>query len=194
MSEITAFVPAAFVGQANASTFMLRTIARPTVEYRHAIESAGLAFHSIDDMRAETLRALEQLWPKRTYRREVARITALWNRLDGGEALAPEEQGALDGLGERLARAWPRIAEMAADNARFGRESAIIAASLIITGWSNLDVAFRREAGRIPLATLDQVEAAIGPIAWTQLATACVARLRPEIPETKEETHEIQAY
>ena len=53
---------------------------------------------------------------------------------------------------------------MAADDAAFVTGAPRIGASLVLAGWTGIAVPFDLAAGRIPLVTIDAIEAALGSI------------------------------
>lgn len=145
----------------DAPVFLVRPPPRGARDLRYALTAAGLVFHGPVAHREEAAKALRELWPPEQVDDGLARLREFWATLDRGEKLAPADSAALDELSTRLRAAWPRIGRMAADDAEFIEAAPRIAAGLVIAGWSGIDVAYRRDAGRVPLATIDQVERAL---------------------------------
>lgn len=142
-------------------SFDFRPIERGQVALRHALAAAGVCFHGAAAIRDEAERAIRALVEPEFIDATMGRLRALWARIDGGEELEADEQAALDDLEARLNARWTRLRTMAADDAAFASEAPRIAASLVLAGWSNLEVPFDLAAGRIPLATIDAIEAAL---------------------------------
>lgn len=150
--------------------------------YRHALRSAGLQFHVPADIRAEMLVALANLWTPSTFDEQSARLQVYWDAADqleealrqwraaGGQGEAPTigiddaEVAAIVDLQRRLSENWPRLARMAADNSLFLEESPRVALSLVLAGWSGIDVPFALEQGEVPMATIDAIEKALGKV------------------------------
>jgi hypothetical protein len=133
-------------------------------QYRRALRTAGLRFHASEQIRAEVMLALRQLWSPEEFAASEKRLQAFWATMDACGEPDPAEAAAIDDLLDRLERHWPRLARMAADNAEFAEDALPIAASLFIVGWSGVDVAFQRFAGEVPLHVIDELRDALGRI------------------------------
>lgn len=157
--------------------------------YRFELRAAGLRCHTSETFRVEALSALRSRYEPETYEASRARLTAFWAAVDQGETVDPDEEAAVKELGDRLEREHPPLARMAADNERFFSDSLRIAASMALAGWAGLDVPYDLVAGRIPIATIDAIERALGDAetragkeaggAWAELGAACLARISP---------------
>lgn len=165
--------------------FMLAPPPRGERALRYALRAEGLTFHGDAELRAEAERALRVLWPEELAEDGLAKLKSMWDCLDRGDALAPDDAAALDGLTSRLRRAWPRLAEMAADDAEYIEEAPKIAASLAVAGWSSLPVSYERISARVPLETLDGAQKALAELeraaglepgtAWLELTAKSLA-------------------
>lgn len=157
--ELQEFVPTVLANLPAPPVFLLRSASgREWRKYQYIMRAEGLEFHSKDAFRAETLKALQELWSPADFEAHSARLRAHWALLDQKGEPDEKEEAAINDLMGRLVREWRPLAVMAADNMRFGEESLGIAASMFVVGWRNVDVPYRRDAGRVPLELLDQVE------------------------------------
>lgn len=161
------------------------------IEFGYDLDRAGVRYHETDPFRAEMLRGLRELWSPATYATGEARLRAAWAAWDAGSAPDESEAEAIAELTQRLTDAWPPLARMAADNLRFPGESAKNAIARVVVGWTDTGVPYRREMGRVPLATLDELEramgemdklASIGATSFGQLASEALARIRGDAP------------
>ena len=140
--------------------------ARPREEREllHQARRQRIEHHSVDAIRDEALRGLKQLWPAEAYRENVPRLRRLWIKTDAGRRLPKSDTQALEDLGSRLVREWPRFREKLADNQKFLLEVPRVAASMMLIGWAGIDVPYSREAGLVPLETLDHLEEALAEL------------------------------
>jgi len=181
-SDLADFTPDSLKDVAGAPVFWLKPMTGRTLpRYKHALRAAGLKFHQVDDVRAETLKALQTLWSPELYGEHAARLEAYWKASDtydrlvrdwqaaGAAGEAPDlktliDQAEVDSIRDlqnRLGDAWPPLAMMAADNALWLEEMPRVALSMVLAGWSGIDLPFRMEEGRVPLAVIDQIEKAL---------------------------------
>ncbi len=169
-SELEPFTPSSLASIAAPPVFTLRPATGRTLrEYRSALRREGLVYHAPEEIRAEIRLALAALWTPELYAAHVGRLEAVWAAEDRNENLPEDQRIALDreevrqiaDLLDRVQREWPALRGMTADNVQFMEDSLKVAAAMFVAGWSNVDVAYVREAGRVPLETLDQVEGAL---------------------------------
>lgn len=178
-TEQDGYTPESLKDVADAPVFWLRPMTGRTLpRYRHALRSAGLKFHGPAEVRAETLKALENLWSADGFSEHSGRLDAFWRASDAYEKavrdwrqaggtgeepdlfklIAREEVEAIQSLQERLSDAWPALAAMAADNSLFMEESPRVALTMVLAGWSGIDLPFAMEDGRVPMLTIDRLE------------------------------------
>lgn len=204
VGELEAFTPASLKNVPVPPAFLLRPASgRDLRRYQKLIRAEGLVYHDQAVFRAVALEALKALWkPESLYEENAARLRSYWELVEQGGDPDQAEKSAFDELIDRLGRADKRLAGLAADNGEFIEETMRIAASMFVSGWSGLDLAYSREEGRVPLELMDKVEEALfdaeqqavadkidgaGPpgLAWMQLCNACQTRLRLTRQEEK---------
>lgn len=158
-SELEAFTPSVLNNLAVPPVFTLRPASgREWRKYQYIMRAEGLEYHDQEAFRAETLRALKALWSDDDYEPNASRLRNFWLLIDQNGNPDPVEAEAVNELTERLAREWRPLSAMAADNMRFVDESMKIAVSMFVVGWSGVGVPYGREAGRVPLEKIDQLE------------------------------------
>lgn len=181
-SDLADYTPDSLKDVAGAPVFWMKPMTGRTLpRYKHALRAAGLKFHQVEEVRAETLKALAALWSPEQYEGHAARLDAYWKASDifdqqvrewqsaGATGEAPDIGALIDAvevdrirdLQNRLGDAWPALAMMAADNALWLEEMPRVALSMVLAGWSGIDLPFRMEEGRVPLAVIDQIEKAL---------------------------------
>jgi hypothetical protein len=213
-SDTLAFTPASLSNLANPPSFVLRAAThREKRHQRRLLREEGLRSHSEQELRAEVLSGLKVLWTPESFEKHSVILSQYWEALDefrpqaaqrrkeieqaleaGTEAPPPLEFTfdnelvlACDTLIEQVAKSWPRLAAMRADNAEAGEMSSPITVAAIVKDWSNLDVRPERERGYITLdcafafeTALEKIEADAGlepGTAWSELQMACLARM-----------------
>lgn len=145
--------------------FQLRPPRHGARDLRYEIMAAGLHFHPDAAIRQEAIRGLRALWSPDEADENIKRVEGLWAAMDRGEELTADDAAALDELSVRLRRAWPPIAEMAADNAEFVETVPALAVSLAAAGWSgSLNVPYGRERGRVPLEKVEAMAKALAGV------------------------------
>lgn len=127
----------------------------------------NLRSHPVPMIREETLRGLRAGWSEEDFAANEGRIRAYWDAYDQHvEATrdAPDpapfhhdDAEAMEALSKQVYEAWPPLRAMAADNADYDATWPSVILSVMLTGWKNLDVKFRREAGIIPLDTIARI-------------------------------------
>lgn len=182
-SEQIEFKPDSLKDVADAPVVWLKPMTgRVLPRYRHALRAAQLKYHGTTAFRDEMLVGLAKLWTPSDFDTHSSRLRAYWAAADALETRLSEWKGAgakgdaptidlpdeevtqVIDLQRRLADAWQPLATMAADNAHFLEESPRVALSMVLTGWSGIDVPFALEQGRVPMATIDRVETALAKI------------------------------
>jgi len=176
--------------------FLLAGRSRPRRAYRRRLVVEGLRFHDRDAIRAELLRALEQLQAPEIFAEQQPRIEALWFAIDAHQAAYADaidppafehpDLAAVDETSRRVAEDWAPLRRMAADNIAFAEDAGAITVAVLLRGVKNVPVSVQ-PSREIPLETLDEIEAALGDIekaagktpglAWAELLTECTGRL-----------------
>lgn len=159
VAELDEFTPSSLRNAPVPPVFILRPAAeREFREFEYLGRKHCLRSHDKEAMRAEMLRGLRANWSEETYEKEAARLRSYWALVDQGGEVDPAEEAGVNELVGRLLKHWPPLAEMGADNLRFGEETGRIAVSMFCMGWRGLDVPYSREEGHVPLAAIDKVE------------------------------------
>ncbi len=169
-SEISEFTPAALRNAPAPPIFYFRPATeRDSRQFWRLCKVEGLVLHTQEDIRAAIKAELRELWDQESYEREMPRLETLWATLDQNAMmpdadqipLSEDELKAHNELMERLGQASRRLRTMAVDNEAFMSDAPKLALGLFLSGWRNVSVAFRREAGAVPLPVLDQLQTAI---------------------------------
>lgn len=202
-SEIERFTPACLADIENPPVFRLKAASRrDRKRYELLIGEEGLRYHDAQAIRDEMLRGLQDLWSPDDYERiepllrEYWQAKDEWREANADKAEADVEPFLFDAFSEddareltnRITEAWSPLRRLASQNSLFVRESPKLIASLVISGWSGIAVAFAKQEGIIPLETIDEIaqtlnemeEAATGVVvgaAYSQLMLACSRRL-----------------
>lgn len=196
IDEIEDFTPACLANVPVPPVFKLRPAGgREIRKYEFLLGAAGLRGYQPADFRDEIRRALPNLYDPEQAARSREKMEAYWALSDQtGGKVDPKEEADVNEFVRRAMSAWPPLARMAAEAKRYGDESARIAASMFIVGWTGLDLEYRREDAVVPLELIDEIEFKLNEIeqeairakvkdvvlpgvAFSQLVVACVTRL-----------------
>lgn len=162
IDEIEDFTPSVLRNIPVPPVFRLRPASgREYRGFEHQLRKRALTFHSAEDIRAETLKALRELWSAEAFEANRARLESYWALVDQGGVPDPNDVAAVNELNGRLVKAWPRLAEMIAETMLFNDECGRIAVSMFAVGWSGVPVDYSREAGVVPIEKIDAVESAL---------------------------------
>lgn len=165
------FVPPSLSNIENPPNFRLRAgTRRDRDRFKREILAEGLHFHDDASLREAAIEGLRSLWSPEDFAREEGRIRQYWDAVDAfaktaqpGDTLDydPAEQQRIAELWSALTREWAPLRQMAADNRMFGLNSPSILLSILLVGWTGIDVPFGREGGLVSLDRLEQVETAL---------------------------------
>lgn len=200
--ELEHFTPSSLANLPVPPVFLLRPASgREGRAFQYALRVEGLQYHNDEEVRAEALRGLKALWSAEDYEPNAARLRAYWELVDQNGRPTDTEEQAVSELSARLSESWSPLARMAADNQRLIEESMKIAASMFVVGWRGVPIPYSREAGRVPLEKLDELEAwllkqekdavengiegAAPTLAFIQLCNAAYSRLNLTKDEEK---------
>lgn len=188
--EAEAFTPASLANMTSPPSFRIKPASEADKRaLGKLLITENLRHHPAKAIREETLRGLRAGWSEDDYAANEGRIRAYWDAFDqhveatSGEAsptpFEHEDSEAMEALSKQVFEAWPPLRGMAADNADYDATWPSVILSVMLTGWKNLDVKFRREARIIPLDTialirkqldkLEREEGAIEGVAFMQL-------------------------
>lgn len=199
-SETLVFSPDAFAAVDNPPTFTLRT---PTTRdkrfQRRLLNEEGAAQHSREDMRAEMLRGLKELWGEEQFNDHAPKLEEFWRYSDDfaqqskdDPDLAWEMDAALEAacmqLENDVAQAWRPLAIMKADNAWAAEANALALVAVSVKSWAGLDVPIALERGYLSVDTAAKVRDALLKLsvktglkepgaAWSQLFIAALKRM-----------------
>jgi len=161
--EIVSYTPSSLANVATPPVFLLRPVTpRDARAFRRACMVEGLVYHGVDEVREELLRGLKRHWNE--YEEAKARIQQVWDAADQDAEVPPEELEAIAALQRSIGRMHKPLALMTADNVDFNDMAPRIALTLFVVGWQNIDVVYRREAGLVPVETVDALEVAVTAI------------------------------
>lgn len=196
------FTPASLVNLSEPPVFTLRpATGREMRDYRRQMQLEGLAFHGKEELRDELLRAIRNLYSPDLFTAYEGRLRSYWALMDQKGALDPAETEAISDLSVRVSRVWRPYREMLVDNEEFRERSLLIAVSMFLTGWSGVDLSYRREAGCTPVelvetlaqklkeieeqAAKDKVEGVVPGLGFLQLCLAAQRHLGLQVDEEK---------
>ena len=169
-SEELAFTPKSleFLGD-KAPVFLLRVpTGREKRFIRRLYARNGLQRHSQQDIRAELLRGLEALWDKEVFERNSAMLAEYWSATDDFALQAkadpdivftydPEITAACKAMPAKVAKYWPQLGEMLADNADFDELNDTIQLAVVVRDWRNFDEPVRLDDGYLTLDCAEKV-------------------------------------
>lgn len=160
--EIVSFTPPSLANLATPPVFMLRPVTnRDARAFRRICMVEGLTYHSPADLRAEQLRGLKIHWSEADFEKGKALLESIWDAIDQGVDVEQSDLDAAIAVEVSLGRVYQPIRVMAADNEDFNALAPQLALTLFVVGWQNLDVPYRREAGTVPIKTINELETAI---------------------------------
>lgn len=161
-SEVASYTPPSLANLPTPPVFLVRPVTgRDARAFRRACMVEGLMHHQFDEIRAEMLRGLKRHWSEEDYEAGKAKVQAIWDALDQGLEVDPDDLEALSHLQSTVGRLHKPLATMGADNQDFNDLAPRIALTLFVVGWRHIDVPYRREAGLVPVETVDALEAAV---------------------------------
>ncbi len=166
------FTPPSLANLPSPPTFLLKPATRREQRLnRRLLVEQGLSRHSDQSLRDETVRALHETWSEDLVAEHEPRLRQFWAELDQHVATVRQEGRSLRDapfkhpdsdavalLADQIARGWPPLRRMIADNLAFDEESPALYTCCIVAGWQNVDVPFSIEAGRVPVAKMEDVE------------------------------------
>jgi hypothetical protein len=157
-SEFELFKPDSLKNLAEPPAFKLRAATgREMRDYRRIMRVEGLIYHAKEELRDEMLRALRALYDPATFETSASRLRSLWALIDQEGKVDEQEQADLNELVGRVTREWRPLRQMASDNEEFAEQSLTIAVSLFLVGWTGIDLPYRMEEGRTPIALIEKV-------------------------------------
>ena len=163
--DIADWTPPSLTSLAVPPVFRLRPATpRDRFKFDRALVLEGLSYHDGAAVRAEHLRGLRSLSSPENYDADAAKLNEWWDSSDQGLELTELQSAALSTLCEDLARAWPPLRLMLADNRDFNRDAPRLAMGLYIVGWSGLETPFDRSGGVVPIEAFDALETELSTI------------------------------
>jgi hypothetical protein len=177
-TELSVFTPDSFANLEPKPIFRLRPATpRSKRRYSQALVEEGLRYHAEENVEAEILRAMRELWvgnPDQLAQNE-ARLNTFYEttrqaRKDPSVKVEPAEAQAIMLAVASLTDHWPMLRRMNADNSRFNQDAPKIALGQFLAGWSNINLPFRLEDGVVPLDLLDGLERELDRIEAVALA------------------------
>lgn len=168
-SDIKRFTPRSLANLPSPPVFLLRAgNRRDRQRYQAILLEEGLKQHSLDRQRAETLVGLQNLWSAEDYEANEGRLKAYWDAIDQWgrtnkgnptpEPFVHPDTGPVTELITRITDAWPPLRKLSADNLVFQAEAPNVLVSIVLVGWTGINLPYRRESGIAPLDLLEQLE------------------------------------
>lgn len=157
--DIQTFTPASLDNLEPKPAFRLRPAgSRDLREYSRALKVAGLVNHDQEAVRKEVEKALAALCSPDEASTFTDKLRSQWALADQtGKIPDADREWQLEFM-DRLMRVWEPLRVMNADIEAFWADAPKVALSLYLIGLSNLDVPFRMDMGRVPMAVIDDIE------------------------------------
>ena len=209
------FTPDSLKNLVEPPKFLIRTSTpRDRQRVNRIIMEEGLRQHSVADMREEMLRGIKAGWSDELFAEYEGRIRGYWDAADqhqrdmeGVEDPVPfdhPDREAMDRLIDDVRANWKPLRVMIADIVDFNAGFPDVIVSVLMKGWRNLDVTYRREQDVVPLTTMMEVRDALAAIedehkdkvdgvgapgtAYAELASKCTGMIF--VTETEEKNSE----
>lgn len=194
-SETLAFTPPSLASREHPPVFTLCAPTGREKRYRRRLMlREGVAHHSDEQLREESLRGLRALWGEDAYADHAGRVRVYWAARDDyllAAKLEPdlaftfdaEEEARVLKLMENVRRHWPPLADMAADNADAQEVTASATVAVVVKGWSGLTVEPVSDDGYLTLDCVDRLAVALrqmDELAFMELMVACMNRMSLE--------------
>ncbi len=203
-SELLDFTPDSLKDIERAPVFVLRaSTSREKRYHRRLLLEQGIRYHDREDVRAEVLNGLKELWDADAFAEHGPIIKALWTARDDFEqqdadaikkgeprlvwSYDPEIETAVDELVRKVSQEWRPLRSMIADNADYGSMAAPLLVVVTLKRFTGLDVRLRTERGYFTIETVEAIEEALSKFerdngliegtAWAELTVACSRRM-----------------
>ncbi len=198
-SETLVFTPECLTGLESPPKFTLRAATTREKRWmRRLIQEEGAVQYSVEQMRAEMLKALKPLWGDDAYPENAQKLQAYWEASDEFVlqkkadpdlewSYDPEVEAAVEKLERDVAQAWRPFAEMRAANAFASEISMLAVVAVVLIGWSGLRIEPARDRGYLTIDSVadlkevlveyDEQANATRHLAWAQLLSACSKRM-----------------
>lgn len=209
-SDVLAFTPASLQEFEGAPSFSLRAATtREKRFHRRLYVEEGLGRHDDAAIRREILTGLQKLWTEEVFTEHKPIIETYWSAIDDFALQRkddPElnwtydaelEQGVKDLIG-RVVESYPPLRRILADNSEFEQMSLPLVVAVIVKSWTGLTSPRLLDRGFITVNCAEKLKDALEKyekeqgvpesgqgMAWTELATACLARLYLDEEEAK---------
>lgn len=207
-SETLVFTPQSLADLPDAPAFTLRACTRRDKRFQRRLYSElGLSQHSTEAIRAEVMAGYEAISPDESAE-HAEKVKAYWKERDEFALQQKDDptlvweydqdiERAVDDLVRKVARSWPTLGAMIADNVEFGEMSDPIQVAVVVTGWSGVDFKVNRKVDRgyttvecaedlrDALADFESENKLTPGRAWNELALACYARMHLSEDEAK---------
>lgn len=151
-SDVLAFIPESLkcLGDKAPEFTIAPATTREKRQVRRLYARNGLERHSEQSIREEILKGLEALWDEASFKQNAAMLKAYWDACDDFELASKEDPelvfeydeqlaSACKQIPRRVAKFWPDLGDMLADNADFTEMTDPIHVSVVVRGWTNLD-------------------------------------------------------
>jgi hypothetical protein len=198
-SDVLSFTPASLEKIEGAPVFTLRACTmREKRFHRRLLLESGIRFHDIAKMRAEMLNGLRHLWTPEAFDAHAPMVKALWEARDEFALQQKDDpdlewsydaeiEEAVDALEDKIAKSWPRLCEMVADNADYSELTFPIIAAVVVQDITGLPVRKDMDRGYLTLAMMEKVAEELVALerrhglkegmAWMELSVACSKRM-----------------
>lgn len=198
-SELLDFTPASLKDIEGAPAFVLRaSTSREKRYHRRLLLEQGIRYHDREEIRAEVLNGLKDLWDADAFEQHGPVLKELWSARDDFEmqlkdspelvwSYDPDIETAVDELVRKVMQEHRPLRSMIADNADYGSMAAPLLVTVTLKRFSGIDVKPRNERGYFTIETVEAVEEALSKFekanglvegtAWAELTVACSRRM-----------------
>lgn len=149
--ELERFTPRSLANLPVPPVFLLRPASEEDFrDYQYLLIERGCRSYTVDDFRAEALKAVEHLYDAESAATAREKMESHWALLDQGGKPDPVEAEHFRVFEERLVDNWEMLAIMRSRAAKSLEEANRAAACMFIMGWSGLSTPYSREMGAVP--------------------------------------------
>lgn len=198
-SELLPFTPDSLKDIEGAPVFVLRaSTSREKRYHRRLLLEQGIRYHDREDIRAEVLNGLKELWDAEAFEQHGPVLKELWSARDDFEKQLKDDpelvwsydaeiEDAVDELVRKVSQEWRPLRSMIADNADYGSMAAPLLVVVTLKRVTGLDVKLRTERGYFTIETVEAIEDALSAFekanglvvgtAWAELTVASSRRM-----------------
>lgn len=206
-TETTHFTPSALAEVDPKPVFRFKAVTeRDADDVGVAMAEDGLTLYSEDAWWDEVERGIRANWSdadSEIIKLRSIRDAVVQSATDPSVVVSEDEAADYVDRLEQLTEIHPPLRKIRARNIRFENNFPLLLLSMFMTGWSGIDVEWKREAGRIPQNTIAQIRSALAEIeaahgleqgvAWLQVVTHAMGLMNLTKDEEKNSSSPLSA-